>query len=58
MLVEQVLRDTAGKSPEAAVLPTELVVRGSSRREHYAQMQPVDKTTHKRARARLTRSEL
>ena len=33
-LVELVLRNTAGKSPEAAVLPTELVVRGSSLREH------------------------
>jgi DNA-binding LacI/PurR family transcriptional regulator len=50
MLVEQVLRNTAGKSAEAAVLPTELVVRGSSRREHYAQAQPGG-TTPKRTRA-------
>jgi DNA-binding LacI/PurR family transcriptional regulator len=50
MLVEQVLRNTAGKSPEAAVLPTELVVRGSSRREHYAPVQPVG-TTHERTPA-------
>jgi len=59
MLVEQVLRNTAGRSPEAAVLPTELVVRGSSRREHYAQVEPMG-TTQKRTRrsTRLTRSEL
>lgn len=34
-LVEQVLRPQSGRSSEATVLPTELVVRGSSLREHY-----------------------
>lgn len=36
MLVEQVVRNTAGRAAESAVLPTELVVRASSRREHSA----------------------
>jgi DNA-binding LacI/PurR family transcriptional regulator len=40
MLVEQVLRNASGKSPEATVLPTELVVRASSRREHYNSAHP------------------
>ena len=37
MLVEQVLRDPAGRTAEVTVLPTELVVRGSSLREQYVQ---------------------
>jgi DNA-binding LacI/PurR family transcriptional regulator len=48
MLVEQVLRNTAGKSPEATVLPTELVVRGSSRREQYTAVEPT-RAAHKRS---------
>jgi DNA-binding LacI/PurR family transcriptional regulator len=35
MLVEQVLRSHSGKPLEPTVLPTELVVRASSRRDHY-----------------------
>jgi DNA-binding LacI/PurR family transcriptional regulator len=34
-LVEQVLRSASGQSGESTVIPTELVVRGSSLREHY-----------------------
>jgi len=40
LLVEKVLRPASGKVAEASVLPTELVVRGSSLREHYNQSQP------------------
>jgi len=40
MLVEQVLRTASGKSAEAIVLPTELVVRASSRREQYNHPRP------------------
>jgi len=49
MLVEQALRPTSGKSAEATVLPTELVVRASSRREHYDPAGSV--RTHKRGRS-------
>jgi DNA-binding LacI/PurR family transcriptional regulator len=54
MLVEQVLRNTAGKSPESAVLPTELVVRASSRREHYAAARS-GHATHKPGRTGASR---
>jgi DNA-binding LacI/PurR family transcriptional regulator len=50
LLVDQVLRNTAGKSAEGAVLPTELVVRESSRREHYVRL-PSARTGHKQSRA-------
>lgn len=47
-LVEQVLRSVAGQSAETIVLPTELVVRGSSLRDHYRDGRPT--RPHKRAR--------
>jgi DNA-binding LacI/PurR family transcriptional regulator len=50
MLVEQVLRGASGRSVEATVLPTELVVRGSSRREHYTHVGPTP-AAQKRSRA-------
>jgi DNA-binding LacI/PurR family transcriptional regulator len=53
MLVEQILRTASGKSTEATVLPTELVVRASSRREHYPHPQKTH-TTQKRGRANVS----
>jgi DNA-binding LacI/PurR family transcriptional regulator len=47
-LVEQVLRSVAGQAAETIVLPTELVVRGSSLRDHYRDGRPT--RPHKRAR--------
>lgn len=48
MLVERVLRTNAAKSTEATVLPTELVVRASSRRDHYGHS--LQRPTHKGGR--------
>jgi DNA-binding LacI/PurR family transcriptional regulator len=49
-LVEQVLpRSVSAKSPEATVLPTELVLRASSLREHHDQ--PKEPRAHKRRRS-------
>jgi DNA-binding LacI/PurR family transcriptional regulator len=50
-LVEQVLRAAGGQSAESTVLATELVVRGSSLREHYRHARSGG--AHKRARSGL-----
>lgn len=47
-LVEQVVRPVSGRSPEPIVLPTELVVRASSLREHHSH--PKETRAHRRAR--------
>ena len=56
MLVEQVLRSTSGKTPESAVLPTELVVRGSSHREHYVHVRPAKQSSRPSASGRRSRT--
>jgi DNA-binding LacI/PurR family transcriptional regulator len=50
-LVEQVLRAAGGQTAESTVLATELVVRGSSLREHYRHARSGG--AHKRARSGL-----
>jgi DNA-binding LacI/PurR family transcriptional regulator len=47
-LVDQVLRPRSGKAPGATVLPTELIVRASSLREHHRHAR--SESSHKRRR--------
>jgi DNA-binding LacI/PurR family transcriptional regulator len=50
ILVERVLQPKSARSAEATVLPTELVVRASSLREHYQQRRDRPRGAHKHGR--------